>query len=149
MPTRSPVSVALKRGDLTGGRLVKRAVSHWPGLSHAEWRALVTMCATALDDPDPKTGTEAGLYFGGYENLARSLGYDWPEGRDRESEVRRKGILRNIRRYVEKLATVKAIERADPDQKAYRGHALVFTIKVMDGEYLHPEGMSALPATGM
>ena len=132
-------SPALKRPcDLTGGRLVKRVVTHWTGLSHAEWRVLVTMCATALDDYDPRSGTDPALYFGGYEHLARSLGYDWPEGRDRESEIRRKGILRNIRRYVDKLASVKAIELVDPAQKAYRGHALEFRVRVEDGQLLSP-----------
>jgi hypothetical protein len=85
-----------------------------------------------------RSGTAPALYFGGYQALAVALGYDWPEGRDGESEIRRKGILRNVRRYVDKLASVKAIELVDPDQKASRGHALEFRVRVEDGQFLGP-----------
>lgn len=145
MPRR-PVRAGRKPGDLTGGRLFKRVVTHWSGLHHAEWRVLATMAGTALDDPDPARGLEAALYWGGHAHLARALGTPDPDAADPRSVARWNGALRNMRRYVSGLIEVKAIEIVDTGQMIRDGHAQTYRLLVEQGSYYPAQQGNGYPA---
>lgn len=120
-----------KPRDLTGGRLVKRVITHWPGLHHAEWRILVTMAETALDDRTPQH--PAGLYWGGHARLALALGTPEPDPDDPRSLARWNGALRNVRRYCAGLVEAKAVEVVDTGQPVRDGHAQTYRLLVEQG----------------
>jgi hypothetical protein len=67
-----------------GIELAKMASAKWGHVGYSPFRILIRMCVQALDKPNSK-GDPAGIYFGGWEDLALALGrtIDDPEQREK------------------------------------------------------------------
>jgi hypothetical protein len=66
-----------------GASNVSKVFAYWAHLNHRDQLALVFMANTALDADDPPR------YFGGWEALARALGFDVSDERNAAEQVRR------------------------------------------------------------
>lgn len=83
-----------------GARLVTLVLMRWANIGDAEFRLLVRMAHTAMDERTPTA--PAATYFGGHELLAATL---------RSEGGNEATVLRRVRKAITKLVELGAIER--------------------------------------
>lgn len=106
--------------------MVKRVIEKWAVLPHPQWRVLVTMAVTALDDPNGDN--PAAMYWGGHARLALALGYAYPMEETAQAAKTRRNSRKNVGRIIDALVVAGALEVA-PDGEAVRlGHAQMYRL---------------------
>lgn len=92
-----------------GYRNAHKAMTMWAHLDHRAARCLVVMALTARDRPGAH-GEPAGVYWGGHDLLAKSLGLcDW----DQEPSA---NDLRVVRRVLAELVQAGAVKPVNKPQ---------------------------------
>ena len=113
---------------LMGAALVGEVLARWTHLPDRQFRVLLRMALTALDQPNGDK--PARLYFGGHVVLAMTLRSPYPEGDDEEAERARATIHRRVREAVAGLIEAGAIQR---DGTAHTGHQQDYWITLSAG----------------
>jgi hypothetical protein len=111
-----------------GASLVGEVLARWTHLPDRQFRILLRMAHTALDNP--KDDQPARLYFGGHVLLAMTLRTPYPYGDDQESDRARATIHRHVREAVAGLIEQSAIERHGT---AHTGHQQDYWITLRTG----------------
>jgi hypothetical protein len=128
MPSVPPAQALKRPGDLTGARLVGRVLNNWSHLPDLQFRALLRMAHTALDDPN---GTyAAATYWGGHESIARTWRTPYPDGDSDDDKRRRRNILNEVRRVMRALEQAGAVKALSDGQPVRLGHAQRYLITV-------------------
>ncbi|MDX3868016.1 hypothetical protein [Streptomyces europaeiscabiei] len=109
-----------------GAQLVGLVLSRWKHLNDTDFRILIRMALTALDQE--KDGHPPHLYFGGHEFLAMALRRPFPEGDSEQSRKARQNILRDVRRSVKGLVDQGAIEVVDTGRAVRQGVAKTYRL---------------------
>lgn len=104
-----------------GAGLVALVLTRWTHLPDQQWRVLVRMAHTALDQP--RDGQPAATYYGGHELLARTLRREYPPpGKARDN------VLRDVRRIAAGLAAAGAIKPIDTGQPIRQGNGRTYLL---------------------
>lgn len=116
-------------GGITGARLVSQVLYHWRELPELQYRTLMCMALTALDDPTERY--PAATYWAGYERIAGIWRSPFPED-DGTPEVRkkRKNILNEVRKVMRALETAGAVKVVDTGKLPCPGNAQTFKLTV-------------------
>ena len=97
-----------------GYRNVHRAILAWPHLDHRAGRTLLVMANVARDRTGAH-GEPAGVYWGGHDLLAKSLGMcDWDQDPSPNA-------LREVRRVLAELVqagAIKPVNKPRPGERA-------------------------------
>lgn len=97
-----------------GFRNAHKAATRWAHLDHREARCLLVMALTARDRAG-EAGEPAGVYWGGHDLLAKSLGFtDWDQEPDATA-------LRKVRKTLAALVqagAVKPVNKPRPGMRA-------------------------------
>lgn len=109
-----------------GAQLVALVLSRWKHLNDTEFRILIRMALTALDQEND--GHPPHLYFGGHEFLATALRRPFPEGDDDQARKARQNVLRDVRRSVKGLVDQGAIEVVDTGRAVRQGVAKTYRL---------------------
>lgn len=97
-----------------GAQNVSAVFDNWAHLAHRPFRLLVGMAHQTLDQPDPKTGTPARVYFRGREATATLLGYQL------DSEKAQATAFREVQKVIRQLLDVGALTHlAGPSERSH------------------------------
>jgi hypothetical protein len=109
-----------------GATLVSMVLDRWSHLPEPQYRTLLRMALTALDEPSG--GKPPAQYWGGNERIARIWRQPFPEGDSDEEERRRKSTLKNVQKAIHALIKEGAIEIIDTGRPVRSGHAQVYRL---------------------
>lgn len=109
-----------------GAQLVGLVLSKWTHLNDTDFRILLRMALTALDEESE--GRPAHLYFGGHEFLASALRRPFPAGDSEQARKGRQNVLRDVRRSVKGLVDQGAIEVVDTGKAVRQGVAKTYRL---------------------
>jgi hypothetical protein len=118
-----------KTGGVTGARLVGQVLCRWRELPELQYRALLCMALTALDDPTEKH--PAATYWGGYERIAGTWRAPFPEDDGTpETRKRRKNTLNEVRKVMRALEAAGAVKVVDTGKLPCPGNAQTFRLVI-------------------
>jgi hypothetical protein len=129
-----------------GATLVKRVIEDWSHLPHTQWRALVVMANTALDEPTAKH--PAAVYWRGHGYLALALGYQYPPGETQAAMKTRRNSRKQVGTNVDGLTDAGAIEIVWSDRAVRLGHAQAYHLLLGGGAPRPPTWGGTTPPRG-
>ena len=118
-----------KPGGVTGARLAGQVLNRWRELPELQYRALMCMALTALDDPSDDR--PAATYWGGYERIAGVWRSPFPEDDGTPgTRKKRKNILNEVRKVMRALEAAGAVKVVDTGKLPCPGNAQTFKLMV-------------------
>ncbi|KUO21467.1 hypothetical protein AQJ91_09025 [Streptomyces dysideae] len=109
-----------------GAQLVALVFARWTHLNDTDFRILMRMALTALDQE--RDGAPPHLYFGGHRLLAESLRRPFPQGDSEQARKARQNILKDVQRSVKRIAAEGALEVVDTGRVVRQGEARTYKL---------------------